>query len=718
MGDLQQLNDATAAGFAAVGDTLRRPLTEVTANYVVTPDDRNTTLLVNDGAGMITITLPTIGESDTTDPALWPEGHNLWVQIARINGLAQGAGLKRTFINCAAGDRFGTDEPTFTISGVSNNGLGLKRVSIQEQRLFTIANGFANVVITGAGGGANGTWPANRPLDESIGFTSIDLVGSVYTGTAGAGGVARFIRTQLSLQYSTSYVKLTAWIDSNGVGRWVFKGTLDISGRSDMAFGDNTASSPMGYYGYYPSPGNRLPLVDFAYSGAGLKFQSRSATLIEFDDPPELGFGRYTGATGVGAYPDGPDYVSATSGLVLGTLWWMPSVALNSLIGRCTQIYTRTTEVPTTSQRGAELVFDTTDPGTNTLVTRLRLREQVSVGPRQGAGFFEATDASTTMPVLRVLNTNTAPAVVGKIISAASGNNARSLLTLESANATDIEFRFSETGNGLCDGSWTGGGADYAEIFEWWDGNTAGEDRAGRSVVLVTGETWDDVLVPGARRKFDAYRIRLADSLGIEDSANIFGAVSSNPNIKGGGGELRWNKKFATDAMGRVQIEEAEHVAWVSYLIREEGKVGDQTATFTTEPTHVGYFLDRMPDDAHIPAAKNETLSQAIDRAAQEFAEIRHRELTGQVVTDADREKMRSLKEWTWVSGPVHTMATRRIINPDFDPALDYEPRSQRPEWDYVGLLGQIPLLAGQPVNPNWFYIGDVAAGVELWLVR
>ena len=30
------------------------------------------------------------------------------------------------------------------------------------------------------------------------------------------------------------------------------------------------------------------------------------------------------------------------------------------------------------------------------------------------------------------------------------------------------------------------------------------------------------------------------------------------------------------------------------------------------------------------------------------------------------------------------------IENPDYDPDLVYEPRSERPEWNVVGMLGQI----------------------------
>ncbi len=58
------------------------------------------------------------------------------------------------------------------------------------------------------------------------------------------------------------------------------------------------------------------------------------------------------------------------------------------------------------------------------------------------------------------------------------------------------------------------------------------------------------------------------------------------------------------------------------------------------------------------------------------------------------------------------------ILNPSYDPTREYIPRSQRPEWHPVGLLGQLHLRKGQPVAPTWVKIKDVSENVELWLVK
>lgn len=66
----------------------------------------------------------------------------------------------------------------------------------------------------------------------------------------------------------------------------------------------------------------------------------------------------------------------------------------------------------------------------------------------------------------------------------------------------------------------------------------------------------------------------------------------------------------------------------------------------------------------------------------------------------------------------VKRLVRRQKINPDYDPAHEYIPRDQRPEWHPVGLLGQLHLRKGQPVAPTWVKIKDISENVELWLVK
>ena len=48
----------------------------------------------------------------------------------------------------------------------------------------------------------------------------------------------------------------------------------------------------------------------------------------------------------------------------------------------------------------------------------------------------------------------------------------------------------------------------------------------------------------------------------------------------------------------------------------------------------------------------------------------------------------------------------------------DYVPRSQRKEWDAVGLMGKLRMLKGQPTGDRWIKMRDISDTVEEWLVR
>ena len=104
-----------------------------------------------------------------------------------------------------------------------------------------------------------------------------------------------------------------------------------------------------------------------------------------------------------------------------------------------------------------------------------------------------------------------------------------------SGGTADLEFKFSGDGNASCDGAWSGGGADYAEWFEWADGNPGAQDRRGVSVVL------------------DGARIRPARS----GEAPV-GVVSANPSVVGDGDMGRWKGKYLRDEYGAYVWEDHE----------------------------------------------------------------------------------------------------------------------------------------------------------------
>ena len=94
------------------------------------------------------------------------------------------------------------------------------------------------------------------------------------------------------------------------------------------------------------------------------------------------------------------------------------------------------------------------------------------------------------------------------------------------------------------------------------------------------------------------------------------------------------------------------------------------------------------------------------------------------------------VKSWTDVDGCEHSVYERspewdtapdnvtitcqaeRTLNPNYDESCTYIPREDRPEWNIVGLLGQVQIATGQITRSNWIKMCDISSDVQLWLVR
>ena len=105
-------------------------------------------------------------------------------------------------------------------------------------------------------------------------------------------------------------------------------------------------------------------------------------------------------------------------------------------------------------------------------------------------------------------------------------NTAYHFITCTSGDLTDDEFRVRGDGKVYGDNNYTVG-ADYAEYFEWSDGNTSNQDRRGMTVVL------------------DGNKVKLSTS---SDSAdNIIGVVSGSPSVVGDSSWSAWSQKYLKD---------------------------------------------------------------------------------------------------------------------------------------------------------------------------
>ena len=107
--------------------------------------------------------------------------------------------------------------------------------------------------------------------------------------------------------------------------------------------------------------------------------------------------------------------------------------------------------------------------------------------------------------------------------------------TAESTDKRSNAHTLDWSGNATFAGVVTGTGADYAEYFEWADGNPDDEDRVG-SIVTLDGE-----------------KIRLANA-----GDEILGVVSGTAMVLGDNAEWEWRQKYLVDDYGRVITEMVE----------------------------------------------------------------------------------------------------------------------------------------------------------------
>lgn len=130
--------------------------------------------------------------------------------------------------------------------------------------------------------------------------------------------------------------------------------------------------------------------------------------------------------------------------------------------------------------------------------------------------------------------------LIREIVAIASGSGFNYLhCSSNSGGDTDIYIRGD--GQVISDASFSGGGADYAELYEWADGNRNNEDRTGKSVVLLEGT---DV-------------IRLASE--NDDARSIIGVVSGRPSVVGNN-PTNWPQKYLTDVFGRYVLRDGAKV--------------------------------------------------------------------------------------------------------------------------------------------------------------
>jgi len=250
--------------------------------------------------------------------------------------------------------------------------------------------------------------------------------------------------------------------------------------------------------------------------------------------------------------------------------------------------------------------------------------------------------------------------------------------------STDTEFLLRGDGEAYADGSWNNSGADYQEYFESSDGS---ELEVGKSVVL------------------DSDTIRVYNAA-TDDADAIVGvtrpqADNKNSAVVGNTAWNHWTDKYLTDDWGVYLREDVTVWEWDDVLATESDVVEAVDATYYEEG-------DEIPDGKSVGDIKTE----AVEGVA-----------VGDVKIKADSCYERNeADDWTPPEGAVSSTQSIRKLNPAYSVEVDdetnYTPRSDRDEWNLIGLLGQVQIKAGEPTNPRWIKMKNISDAVELWMIR
>ena len=234
---------------------------------------------------------------------------------------------------------------------------------------------------------------------------------------------------------------------------------------------------------------------------------------------------------------------------------------------------------PGTNDTPGRLIFETTADGARVGTERMRITSAGTLGIHHVGGTdqqvrIENQNSNGSRAGIKLTHPSSTDNSIHLYCQStrSSSLNAFFFANFESNGGADNEFLFRGDGNAFCDGSFSGGGADYAEYFEWKDGNSSDEDRRGYSVVLDGNKI-----------------IKATDS---DDASKIIGVISANPAMIGDADIKRWKQKFLLDDYGTEITEEITVTEWT------------ETIGSGVETEHVkhSYDTDRIPNDVTVPS--------------------------------------------------------------------------------------------------------------------
>jgi hypothetical protein len=283
---------------------------------------------------------------------------------------------------------------------------------------------------------------------------------------------------------------------------------------------------------------------------------------------------------------------------------------------------------------------------------------------------------------------------------------------------------------------------DYAEMFEWEDGNPDDEDRVGYSVSLVG----------------DKVKKAEGDEIPI-------GIVSARPAVCGDN-PMYWHGQYKQDEWGKKVRKEVDWVKWefdyetepaveaieaqdavyetieavtkqktvdkeveeevtTTETVKEGGKYVQKTTTKTvTKTVNVPQYdeVDLYNEDGEVIGKHQVPIMEIVEEAEERLVTeaVKAVSAVEAIVVKKTRQwKVESLPDDLEIPENAEYYKSPESQNSEeYDDSQEYIPRKERQEWDAIGLMGKLRMRSGQPTLSSWIKMKDEDNGIEMWLVK
>ena len=183
------------------------------------------------------------------------------------------------------------------------------------------------------------------------------------------------------------------------------------------------------------------------------------------------------------------------------------------------------------------------------------------------------------------------------------------------------------------------GGADYAEFYEWSDGNPNDEDRIGCFVTFDFDKEYNYI----SSRQLPHIKV-------AQPGDYILGVISGNPALIGNGDE-EWRERWLYDDFDRPIVKTIE----VPIMELQEVETGEYK-------TEIQYDENDNEIEVQVPIIE----TKEVDTGKTELKYV-------------------------------------QVLNPDYDENKTYKSRIDRPEWEPIGMLGNLSIKDDGTCIPGEF---------------